>query len=516
MTTTMAGDDIPAVNGRMDRLFAAAADSRPAALALLLLTALITRCSVLGDWNYEIDVEFYLLAARRMLDGALLYVDLWDRKPPGLFLAYALAAALPCSILVVQVAATVCTALAGYGVQRIARPWAGSQGSVLAGLAYCAVIPAFGGMSGQAAVLFNPLMIACAWSVSTSLPELARGLVPGRITLGMVCAGLAIAMKQSAVFEGAAFGLLTLALARRGGAPPPRLGGRALLLALAGALPMLAAGAWYWHIGHFADLWQALVLSNAGRLYDSPVGMLTRYATMLQLLAPILLFAALGAAAMGPVRNWPGIYAISVGWLGVAAVGMVAYPGLFLHYALPLIAPLCLVAAPFLARRDLGLRGLALLAGAMLVHAGAFDFAARARSREASAQLVTYLGKEAPQHRVMAWNLSPWLLELTGSHPPTSLLFAPHLFDGAEAASSGRDTAAEVRRVLAWRPEAVVVQEPLPARPLNMATVVLVDTYVRQCRKLRRFTLYDHNGPQVQAVYTGCASAYSTKVETGR
>jgi len=55
--------------------------------------------------------------------------------------------------------------------------------------------------------------------------------------------------------------------------------------------------------------------------------------------------------------------------------------------------------------------------------------------------------------------------------PPTALLFPPHLYDGAEAGASGLDTSAELRRVLDWRPEAVVIQVPLPAQPLNQATV---------------------------------------------
>ncbi|MFC3174488.1 hypothetical protein ACFOD9_09505 [Novosphingobium bradum] len=514
MASSPENDAAPA--SRPGDLLALVAGHRLAALALFALAAFATRCATFGDWNYEVDVQFYLLTGQRLAQGAVLYVDLWDRKPPALFLAYALAALLPQPMLAVQLAATACTALAAYGVQRIALPHAGAQGSLLAGLAYVVLVTGFGGASGQAAILFNPLLVACAWTIAASLPDLARGEIPRRVIGGMGCAGLAIAMKQSAALEGIGFGLAALVLAWRGGAPLPRLLGRAAAMGLAGAMPMVLAGAWYLAIGHFGALWQALVLSNAGRVYDDAGGLLARYGALLRLLAPALLFAGMGALAMGPVRRWPPAYALGACWLALAALGLLAYPALFLHYALPLIAPLCLMAAPFFARRDLGLPAWGLLAAAMLLHSGVLDLAARARSRAASADLLAYVTREAPDHRVLAWNFSPWLLALTGSAPPTPLLFAPHQFDEAEAASSGLDTMAEVRRVLAWAPQVVVMQEPLPARPLNAATVALVKAYVAQCPRLRHFTLYDHNGPQVQAVYSGCASAQSTGGATGR
>lgn len=490
------------------RLFAAIAGRRAAALALFAAFVLATRAAIFGDWNHEIDVQFYMLAGRRLLDGALLYVDLWDRKPPALYLAYAALVATPAPYLAVMLAGIAATALAAYGIHRIALPWAGPQGSLLAGGAYGVLTMQFGGATAEAPVLFNPLMVAAAWALAASLAQLARGVLPGRVVGGVACAGLALAFKQSALVEGVAYGLAALALAWRGGASPARLLAMAAVLATVGALPLLLAVGWYLAIGQFPALWQALVLSSTTRTFDDLGGMIGRYAVLARLLAPIGLFAAMGVIAMRRRGPLPAAYALMLGWLAVAALALLAYPGLYLHYALSLLAPLCLVAAPFFARRDLGLPAFILLAGATLVYAGAFDFTTRAASREASARLVDYVRQETPGHRLLLWNRSPWLYALAGSAmPPSPLLFPPHLYEGAEAATSGRDTVAELRRILAWRPEAVVVQEPLPVRPLNEATVALVAAYVKQCPRVRRFTLHDHNGPQVQAVYSGCAAA---------
>ena len=58
--------------------------------ALLLLgAALLLRAASFGNPVIEGDEGFYLLVGDRMRHGLLPYVDVWDRKPVGLFLVYA-------------------------------------------------------------------------------------------------------------------------------------------------------------------------------------------------------------------------------------------------------------------------------------------------------------------------------------------------------------------------------------------------------------------------------------------
>ncbi len=61
---------------------------------ILLATALLVRALTFGNPILHVDEEFYFAAARAMVHGAVPYVDVWDRKPVGLFLFYWPAAAL--------------------------------------------------------------------------------------------------------------------------------------------------------------------------------------------------------------------------------------------------------------------------------------------------------------------------------------------------------------------------------------------------------------------------------------
>ena len=63
-------------------------------LLVLTLVALVVRARTFGNPVIGFDEQFYLLVGDRMLHGALPYVDIFDRKPIGLFLLYAGAGAL--------------------------------------------------------------------------------------------------------------------------------------------------------------------------------------------------------------------------------------------------------------------------------------------------------------------------------------------------------------------------------------------------------------------------------------
>ena len=61
------------------------------------LLGLLLRGATLGYPIIHIDEQFYLLVGDRMLHGAVPFVDIWDRKPIGLFLIYAATRLLPAS-----------------------------------------------------------------------------------------------------------------------------------------------------------------------------------------------------------------------------------------------------------------------------------------------------------------------------------------------------------------------------------------------------------------------------------
>lgn len=487
-------------------------------LAGLLGIALLFRFPVFGEWNYEVDDQFYALVGQRMLDGATLYVDIWDRKGPVLYLIYAGVALISRSPIAWQLAATLFAALGAWGIAVMARTWTGPRAAFMGGVAYLAMLSRFEGAAGQAQVFYNTFMIAAAWAILSRVSRLESGRIDLRLALAMTSGGLAIATKQSAGLECIWFGSFCIFMLRRHGkSPAPRLAGQAAILALAGALPMLVIAAWYWHVGHFDALAGALVESNFSRSYDTLQERLLRLAALLGQMGFPLAFAALAVIPAGGWRTASLPVRFHLLWFAVAFLAVAAFPNIYAHYALPMMAPLCVLCAGFFEHRR-GIAGLAL--GALVVvnlfYAGTFNLPERVHARAAMAQFEQWVHGETPERRLLVWGSPSFLYARIGALPPSPLAFPRHLFDGAEAGASGFDEVAVLRRFLATRPETVVVQDDLLASPLNQPNIDQVQVYLRTCGVSRRFTIYDHMGPMPQTVYSRCAGLAPRPASNGR
>jgi MFS family permease len=505
LTTTM--QPAPAVMSRIhfaSRLNNVLAQSRLAQFAALLLVALVFRGATFAEWNYDTDEQFYALVGQRMLDGATLYVDIWDRKPPALYLLYAAIALVSRSMLAFQLAATASAVLGAYGVTRLAARFAPPVQATMAGIAYLALLGRFGGASGQAPVWYTTLMIFAAWTIVSRIDLLRRGRIDAVVAAGMAAAGLAIAFKQSAAIECAFFGLFVAAQLLTTRASPWRTTAQLTLLAGLVALPMAASFAWYWRIGHLPELWQALVNSNFARLYETPWGRAWRLGALLGLLGMPIVFAAMGWGALNDdERRDPRLLFIAA-WAVVAVLAVAAFPNIFYHYAIPILPPLCVLCAVLFARRAIGRIGFVALLAVSLFYGNTLNLITRVRAHRVAPVLVDYVRAETPGKRLLVWGIPNYLYVLVGAPPPSPLAFPPHLYEGAESGVSGVDEVQEMRRIIAGRPETVVVQDPIVARPINMANVNQLGAYLQTCAKLRRFTLYDHNGEQGQDVYSRC------------
>ncbi len=106
------------------------------AFALFLLVSLALQAASFGDTNRHADETFYFLVGQRMHEGLLPYVDVWDRKPFGLFLAYYLIAGISTSVLAYQLVACVLAALAALLVCLLAGHLSNRRGGLYAGLVY--------------------------------------------------------------------------------------------------------------------------------------------------------------------------------------------------------------------------------------------------------------------------------------------------------------------------------------------------------------------------------------------
>ena len=119
------------------------------ALAALLLTALITRAVWFGDPVAGFDEQIYSFIGWRITQGDLPYVDLWDRKPFGLFLIFTAAhAAFGPEAIAYQIVAFLFALGGSWLVRSISLSLVDRFSATVAGVLYLLLLAAYGGDSG--------------------------------------------------------------------------------------------------------------------------------------------------------------------------------------------------------------------------------------------------------------------------------------------------------------------------------------------------------------------------------
>lgn len=462
-----------------------------ASAAVLTLCAFVVRGGLFGDPLIHVDENFYLWVGDRLLRGELPYVDVWDRKPVGLFVLYAAIRLLGGDgIVQYQVVATLFAAATAWVVARIAAPAAGIAGGTAAGVLYLLMIGLAGGAGGQAPVFYNLFVAAAAWASQRALldGEAAPAQVRGLGCAAMALVGQAMQLKYTAVFEGVFLGLALLwaswraGEARAGEGRAGRMGrtaaDAALWIGLALA-PTLAALVWYAALGEAQAFVYANFLSIGARSGASAAELAHRLRNTGELMVgPVL---ALGLALwLKPWRRFAGgaeAQGFALLWLASAVAGYALFGTYFNHYALPLIAPLAVCVAPLFGVRE---RRLGAAAVALMLVVGAVANAvaiSQARlKRGGEAQMAQMLAAIRPRltNCLYVWNGDSILYHLTGSCAPTRYAFAGHLNLLRENGAVGVDQATEVRRILAGRPSVIVDRLPRAA-DMNPAVIAIVD-----------------------------------------
>lgn len=466
--------------------------------AVLLAAAVLLRADTFGDPNLHGDEAFYFTVGTMMHHGALPYVDVWDRKPLGLFLLYYLIAGISTAPLAYQLVATAFAAATAGVIAAIARRWTSPLGATLSGLAYLLTLGPLQGFGGQSPVFYNLSIALAALIVLRALPGLRRGEASPRIMAAMLLAGMAITVKTTALFEGLYLGIAAAHALWRSGAKPARVLTTALPWMLLGAAPTLAISASYAASGHWAEYWHAMVTSNLSRpAVWASAGL--RLVILAGFLAPIAVLAGLGLSKQAGERGFV------LGWIAAALVGLCAVPNFYLHYALPLSVPLCVAASSFLARQPIGLGVIAALAILSCALSSPFRFGHAERSRVAIERLTIAATTHSGNGPLFLYDAPPQLYQLTGHPFITPLVFPTHLSHGLEKDVSHLSTLGETRRVLALRPGAVVMAVPPRNGPVNEDTHRLVLAYVGQnCRLIEVVPTLEWLGTDMIAVWGDC------------
>ncbi|GAA0676204.1 hypothetical protein GCM10009102_30760 [Sphingomonas insulae] len=422
--------------------------------------AVIARAQTFGNPVVGFDEQFYLLVGDRMLHGAIPYVDIFDRKPIGLFLIFAAARAMGGDgFLQYKLVALVFVVVTALLIHGIARRRAGPFAATLAAIAYILWLNFMEGEGGQSPVFYNLPMVAAA-----ALILGVRG-DPTRNGAGaMLLVGIALQIKYSVVAEGLFFGCWLIALAWRAGQRGARLARSIAIWIGLAMLPTLAAFAAYAAIGQASPFVFANVLSALAQGRGGLATQLAGLGAILGILALPSLLVLSGGRSRDGGRTVAGYDRFLLGWLAASAAGVLLYwrfasP----HYAMPMLpALMCLLAQAVDAGRAHRIAGLALalvglvggqavLAISALHKGGAREAAAVARAAHVDGGGCIYV-----------YDGYPALYMLTGSCLPTRWPFPGHLATQEEsrAAALGVDPAREVARILATHPVAIIDDLP--------------------------------------------------------
>jgi hypothetical protein len=458
-----------------DATLGAPAGARPLSLsfrrhggvvAALFAIALVTRGLWIGDPAIGSDEQFYLLVGDRMWQGALPYVDIWDRKPIGLFLIYA--ALRPFSadgVVAYQVGALLAATATAFIVTRIAARLVPLHVAGAAGAVYLLMLPVLGGVGGQSPVFYN-LIMAGAGLLVVKAGEAADDRRSGRFALmAMTLVGLAIQVKYTAFVEGIGFGLWLMGGRWARGRGVADLLVQAAIWVVAAVLPTLVATLVYVLIGQGP----AFVYANFYSIFlkHAPISEVGNIATNAILLGPMLVFAAcafgrsMRRRAMSPLTTFLAL------WTVAAVCGFFVIGHFYTHYLLPTLVPLSVVCA-------LLLENLVWFAVVMTCVCGSYvgttHFPSRARMVADHRKIDRMVETLTPYTRYgcLYLNEGPTIVYvLTGSCLPSRYVFTEHLANVAE--SYAVDQPRGVAEVLRGRPPAIVVKHLRDPNYLNPA-----------------------------------------------
>lgn len=422
--------------------------------AAIVLVALLARAITFGNPVLHVDESFYFTAASAMLDGERLYVDIWDRKPIGLFLIYLLPAMAgpEAGIYAYQALALLSVIATALLIRQIARVAGWDKGALPAALAYILWLNLAEGQGGQSPVFYNlPMALAAFCIIRADAKENAVQ----RIKFGlqaMLLTGLALQIKYTAVFEGLFFGLWLLHLEYRRRVPVAQILAKAVPLAFFALIPTVAAGSYFLATGHWQDFYFAnfeSILARKSSLFPELAG---NAAILILILSPLLALAFWRKSEpLQPVQKFLHC------WL-IAALGALWMFGTwFDHYGLPVMLPAACCAAAFFDKHPRG-RAIALSMLAFVALAGQLLLVQKRLERGTAEQVQRIADAIGQGNGCLFVYSGPTIFyPITGRCPPGKYIFPSHLHRLREEGATGISQTDEAGRILRNAPRIVML-----------------------------------------------------------
>jgi hypothetical protein len=459
--------------------------------AVLALVVLATRGIWFGDPVSDFDEQLYSFIGWRMTQGDLPYVDLWDRKPFGLFALFAFAHWLFGPEPLAFQALAAASAMAGaWLVYLLSRELVDRPSATVSGALYLMLIAAYGSYSGQSEVFHTFLMLLMLWLVRDwRHPNAVR-----RALFAMLVGGLALQIKYTVLPQCAFFGAWALYGQWRAGARLGRLASLATAFAILGLLPTALVAALFAWWGHLDAFWFANFVSFFDRA-PSPTGRFPprQYVGVIPL-ATIVVLGLYAAFRLNPPRDWK-TYGLYGGW-ALSTLATVLLPATtYLYYYGALAAPALLIAVPLIDRTTPArwLPALLLVAAMLwilnLPARYEHSLAERRVEQRLSSAIAPHVGREDACLFVFDGPTS--LYRTTGTCLPTRFIYPDHLNNALERKSLGISQPAEVRRILDNRPGAIVTASRPVTLQCEECTALVGEAAARDYRPLISVSLHN-------------------------
>lgn len=458
-------------------------------LIAVLIFALAYRAATFGDPILDYDEQLYLTVGDRLLHGHLPYVEMWDRKPPGLFAIYAMIRLMGGTGFVqYQVVAALCAGGTAALIYAMARRSAGVRASLIVAVAYLLFLNPLHGAGGQSPVFYNVLTAFEAWLTLKAVDSQRPRTVVLYALATMVIAGVAIQCKYTPFVEGVYFGLIFLVRFHRIGMPVRITIGIASAMVGLAILPTLIAMAIYWRLGHLDAFVQANFVSVFARHPFPPERRIQQQMLIAIIGGPLLLMAVARVISVlrnrGPARSLD--FSVVAGWCVAALLG-----DFFDFYFITVLPPLLVFIASLV---DLPGRKRAVIIGFLLVWPFVLSpprWGLAAQHSAAMATLVEAIRPYVADGRCLYVYDGPTSLYfLTKACVPTKFIYPDHLTNPTETPALGIDAVAEERRLLATRPGAIVFADtPLVPRVDTATRAVLLKVLKRDYIRISRVTV---------------------------
>src|SRR5262245_29441878 len=324
----------------------------------LAVAALLLRCTSIAE-PLGIDQSLWASAVRGMHRGQLLYRDVWEQRPPGIYWIYLTGfRALgwtPATVAWLDILASALTAMTLFAIGRALAD--GVTGATAAALYTVLTMPAWlyghdGFLERSVCETFIAACVAlAAWC---AVRVRSTGSYGAALGIGLF-AGAAVVLKPNAGLYWPA--LMIWIVAYRPG-PLSRVWPYVAAAAAAAVVMPALAFAWLWHLGLLRDARVAIVDFN--RFYVSEGFSASRYAVDFSKAVglriktePLWTAGAVGAVAavwqLARERRLPPAAGLAIAWGGAAALVIIVNGArLFNSYFIQTFAPLALLGGWFL------------------------------------------------------------------------------------------------------------------------------------------------------------------------